>query len=220
MKRLIQIISLLFIICVIVFMWMSSGKQTPEMQDGSQYSSISKEQIEPVNNEVQAEETIKESSQSVEKTMAMDVKAAPEPPTPSQTETKTEVETEEDEGIKIVMISVYEPETDVIPLPPSPSYDLSEVKGFHLLGNWNETPLNLVVSSNYAGGYKKIHYLDWDGKNPNEFKLYESLGKEAVVRVYQNNVQVGQFALASSSDEEFITLDLDLDNNTGFAYTQ
>ena len=219
MKRLIQIISLLFIVCVIVFMWMSSGKQTSEMQDGSQYSNIGKQQIEPVNHEVKAVETTKEKSQPVEKTIATDLKAVPEPSAPSQIETKTEVETEE-EGIKIVTISVYEPETEVIPLPPESSYDLSEVKGFHIMGNWNETPLNLIVSSNYEDGCKKIHYLDWDAKHPNEFKLYESLGREAVVRVYQENIQVGQFALATYSDQEFITLNLDLDTNTGFAYTQ
>lgn len=217
MKQRIKFISLLLIVLLIIFIGTISQQQKTEMQDVSLYSNAVEQQVEPVQSVVQEiqEETITESTQSAEDAVALEASA------PIQIEAKTEMdreEVEEEEGIKIVMISVYEPDTDVIPLPtPKSSYDLSEIKGFHILGNWNETPLNLIVTSNYTDGCEKIHYLDWDAKHPNEFKLYSPLGCEAFVRVYDNDVQVGQFAVSSSSDEDFIALDLDLDMATEFA---
>ncbi len=225
MKRLTQITSLLLIIFVTVFMWMSSGKQTPELQDVSKYSNTVEKQIAPAVQEVQIEKKIPKSTQPAENAIALTSKPNPELSTPSPIEPTTglksnNAETEE-EGIKIVTISVYESETDIIPLPaPKASYNLTEIKGFHILGNWNEVPLNLIVSCNNTDGCKKIHYLDWDVKHPNEFKLYEPLGQKAIVRVYQNEIQVGQFALASSLKEEFVSLNLDLDANTEFAYVK
>jgi hypothetical protein len=215
MKR-IKLISLLLIVLLIIFVGTISEQRKTETQDVSHYITEIEEveQEQPVVHAIQ-EEIIKESSQ-----LAEDV-IAPESSSPIQIEAKTEMdreEVEEEEGIKIVMISVYEPDTDVIPLPtPKSFYDLSEIKGFHILGNLNETPLNLIVTSTYADGCEKIHYLDWNAKHPNEFQLYSPLGYEAFIRIYDNEVQVGQFAVSSSSDQEYIALDLSLDTTTEFA---
>jgi hypothetical protein len=118
----------------------------------------------------------------------------------------------EEKTVSIVMISECDPETEVIAPPVSKTgytyMDLSAVKGFHILGNSNETEFNLVVNSRYPEGCEKIHYLDWDAKHPNTFTLNGSLGCEIMVRIFKNEVQVAQFNLSKSCDEEYIDLDL------------
>jgi len=113
----------------------------------------------------------------------------------------------EEEGVRIVKISFCDPESEP-GIVMEPTYELAHAKGFRIYGNYDETPLNLIVKSCDSDDCVDIYYLDWDARHPNEYSLADCLGCKAEVSVYKAEVQVAQFTLSSPIDEEYIALDL------------
>ena len=118
----------------------------------------------------------------------------------------------EDESVSIVMISVCESEeSDVQFATVLPNN--SNIKGFRILGNANNLPLDLVVKSRDIQGCEKVHFLDWNVKHPNEFDLYDALGNDTTVGIYSNEVQVARFTVPVNAQNEYVALDLNQGNS-------
>lgn len=122
----------------------------------------------------------------------------------------------EEEVISIVMISVCEAEESAVQALV-PVQSISNVKGFRVVGNRTDMPLDLIVKSRDAEGCEKIHFLDWNIRHPNEFKLYGALGTDTTVGIYANEVQVARFTIPADAQEEYVALDLNQGSQLAYA---
>lgn len=217
MKRKITIIIVLLLI-MILFTRPATVRQLSVMQeislaDGKE-SSVPDIQIEK---KTEAPSIVASTPASMEQHPSSSVEKLPlavtvevEPVLPAQTENLSEemnVATVEEETLSIVMISTCGSEEAMEGTAP-PAQDMSGVKGFHILGNSDDTQLDLVVRSSDDQGCEQIHFLDWNGQHPNEFTLHDALRGDTSVSVFADEIKVAQFSVPTGTQEEYIALNL------------
>jgi hypothetical protein len=149
--------------------------------------------------------------------LTVEVEKASSSPAPAENlPEETDIADAEEEGLSIVMISTCGSE-EATENTASPAQDLSGVKGFRILGNSDDTPLDLVVRSSDGQGCEQIHFLDWNNRHPNKFTLHDALRGDTSVSVFEKEVQIAQFKVPPGTEEEYIALNLNPSGTLAYA---
>lgn len=127
---------------------------------------------------------------------------------------------EEEEGIKIVQVTLmddYEGLGDIIFVPQKTQFTENNIKGFQIVGNDANTPIDIVVQTESKDNKETIQFLDWNKKHPNTYYLNSELGTQTSLTLYSESKQIGHYFLNDKYGEDFVKLDINQYKTEKFA---
>lgn len=131
---------------------------------------------------------------------------------------QSESNVDEEETLSIIMVAFMDAEPkegetmveNSIQSHPA-AYPPEDTKMFRVIDNPEKIPLDLVVQCRDLKGLEHTHFLDWNAKHPNEYRLDAELGQELRITIYERETLVAKLMVENSRVQEPIELALGID---------